>query len=106
MKLFNNNIRFVVGGSGHVAGVVNPPARNKYCYWVNDKVVETAQEWMDTAREIQGSWWNDWFEWIQPMLGETIMPPAIKEFLRDAPGLYVKNMVPENLKLLSEKAES
>ena len=106
MKLFNTNIRFVVGGSGHVAGVVNPPARNKYSYWVNDKVVETAQEWMDTAQEIQGSWWNDWFEWIQPMLGKMIIPPAIKEFLRDAPGLYVKNMVPETLKLLGEKIKS
>ncbi|MCR4623193.1 MAG: alpha/beta fold hydrolase [Alphaproteobacteria bacterium] len=103
MKLFNSNIRFVVGGSGHVAGVVNPPARNKYCYWVNDKIVETAQEWIDTAREIQGSWWDDWIEWIQPMLGDMIMPPAIKKFLRDAPGLYVKNMVPENLKMISEK---
>ncbi len=97
MKLFNTNVRFVVGGSGHVAGVVNHPNRNKYSYWINDKITETAKEWFDTAREIQGSWWNDWFEWIKPMMGELIPPPLIKEFLRDAPGLYVKNMVPKQL---------
>ncbi|MBE6447491.1 MAG: alpha/beta fold hydrolase [Alphaproteobacteria bacterium] len=97
MKLFKSNVRFVVGGSGHVAGVVNHPDLHKYSYWINDKVTETAKEWFDTAREIQGSWWNNWFEWIKPMMGKLITPPIIKDFVRDAPGIYVKNMVPEQL---------
>ena len=97
MKLLNNNIRFVVGGSGHVAGVINHPNLKKYSYWINDKITETAKEWFETATEIQGSWWNDWFEWIKPMMGAMVNPPIIKEFFREAPGLYVKNMVPEQL---------
>lgn len=94
MKLFNSKIRFVVGGSGHVAGVVNPPFRNKYSYWINDKFATNAQEWFDKAIEIQGSWWNDWIEWIKPMMGELVSPPIVENFLREAPGLYVSNMVP------------
>lgn len=104
MKLFNSKIRFVVGGSGHVAGVVNHPDRKKYSYWINEKeFVETAQEWFDTAKEIQGSCWNDWLNWIQPMLGDLVMPPIMKEFLRDAPGLYVKNLVPERFLLKNDE---
>ncbi|MCR5224862.1 MAG: alpha/beta fold hydrolase [Alphaproteobacteria bacterium] len=97
LKLFHDNVRFVLGGSGHVAGVVNPPVKQKYCYWINDKITETAQEWLDTATEIAGSWWNDWFEWIKPMMGEMITPPVIKDFLRNAPGIYVNNKTPEQL---------
>ncbi len=99
MKLLGGKIRFVVGGSGHVAGVINHPDRNKYSYWINDKITETAQEWFDTAKEIAGSWWNDWFLWIKPMAGSLISPPFIKEFLRNAPGIYVKNMVPKQLSI-------
>lgn len=90
MKLFKKNIvKFVVGGSGHVAGVVNPPAKHKYCYWVNDAVVETAQEWLETATEIAGSWWDNWLSWLTPRLGEQIPAREITDFLYDAPGKYV-----------------
>jgi polyhydroxyalkanoate synthase len=68
IKLFNTNVRFVLGGSGHVAGAINPPSRNKYCYWVNDQVTCDAQEWLKNAMEFAGSWWTDWFEWIKPMM--------------------------------------
>jgi polyhydroxyalkanoate synthase len=98
IKLFNNNVRFVLGGSGHVAGVINSPAKNKYCYWTNPKKnVETAQEWIDTAVEMAGSWWNDWFKWMEPMTGKMIDPFKIMDFIRDAPGIYVKNETPERI---------
>ncbi|GHT92819.1 class I poly(R)-hydroxyalkanoic acid synthase [Alphaproteobacteria bacterium] len=89
IKLFGANIRFVLGGSGHVAGAINPPSRNKYCYWINEKTVNDSQEWLKTAAELAGSWWNDWFKWIKPMLGEMVKPRHIKNFIRDAPGIYV-----------------
>ncbi|MBR1734162.1 MAG: alpha/beta fold hydrolase [Alphaproteobacteria bacterium] len=93
MKLFNSSIRFVLGGSGHVAGAINPPQRNKYCYWVNEGTVETAADWFETATKIAGSWWNDWLEWLTPMMGKMIAPQPITNFLRDAPGIYVKNQI-------------
>lgn len=97
LKFLRNNVRFVLGGSGHVAGVVNPPSRNKYCYWVNDRITENAQDWLDTATQIAGSWWNDWFDWLQPMMGAMVHPPAISKYLREAPGVYVKNQTPEKV---------
>ena len=96
-NLFNCPVKFVVGGSGHVAGVINHPNNKKYSYWINDKIVETAQDWINTAIEIQGSWWNDWIEWLKPMMGGMINAPQIEDFIGDAPGIYVKNMVPEQL---------
>ena len=89
LKLFKTPVRFVVGGSGHVAGAINHPSKNKYCYWINDKQTETAQEWIDTATEFAGSWWNDWLEWLKPFSGELIPARQIEKFLRDAPGMYV-----------------
>ena len=89
MKLFKTPVRFVVGGSGHVAGAINHPSKNKYCYWINDKQTETAQEWIDTATELAGSWWNDWIEWLKPLSGELIPARQVEKFLRDAPGMYV-----------------
>lgn len=90
MKLFRKSIvKFVVGGSGHVAGVINPPVKHKYCYWINDAVVETAQEWFETATEIAGSWWDNWLSWLTPRLGEQIPARKISDFLYDAPGKYV-----------------
>ncbi|MDR2794192.1 MAG: alpha/beta fold hydrolase [Holosporaceae bacterium] len=89
IKLFNTSVRFVLGGSGHVAGAINPPLRNKYCYWVNEKITNDAQEWIKNAVEFAGSWWTDWFEWIKPKMGEMVAPRHITDFLRDAPGIYV-----------------
>ena len=95
MKLFGGNIRFILGGSGHVAGVVNHPDKNKYCYWINPKDTATAEEWLTTATEKAGSWWNDWLEWIKPMAGPRVDSVKIVDPIRDAPGIYVHNQVPE-----------
>ena len=89
MKLFSGPVRFVLGGSGHVAGAINHPSRNKYCYWINENATQTAQEWFDSAVEIAGSWWNDWLKWLEPMMGALVDPPKIKDAIRDAPGEYV-----------------
>ncbi|MDR2766109.1 MAG: alpha/beta fold hydrolase [Holosporaceae bacterium] len=96
MKLFNTRVKFVLGGSGHVVGAINPPSRNKYSYWINDRNLETAQEWLNAATEIAGSWWNNWFEWIRPMMGELLSPPPLKDFIRNAPGIYVHNKLPDD----------
>ncbi|MDR2724459.1 MAG: alpha/beta fold hydrolase [Holosporaceae bacterium] len=97
MRLFSGDIRFVLGGSGHVAGVVNHPNKDKYCYWINQKKTATAEEWFASATEMAGSWWNDWLEWIKPMAGPLMDSFKIIDFIRDAPGIYVNNQTPEKL---------
>ena len=62
---FKGPLKFVLAGSGHIAGVVNPPAAGKYQYWINDQKVETLAEFIAGARETKGSWWPDWAEWIE-----------------------------------------
>lgn len=93
MKLFSSKIRFVLGGSGHVAGSINPPMRNKYCYWVNDKIVDDAEKWFETATKFVGSWWSDWLKWLTPMMGSMVAPRKIEHFIRNAPGIYVNDEV-------------
>jgi polyhydroxyalkanoate synthase subunit PhaC len=83
-------VRFVLGGSGHIAGIVNPPAAKKYHYWVNDALPETAEAWFAGAKQIPGSWWEDWQAWIdQQNAGESKVPARIPaDHLEDAPGSY------------------
>jgi polyhydroxyalkanoate synthase len=83
-------VRFVLGGSGHIAGIVNPPAAKKYHYWVNDALPNTAEEWFAGAKQIPGSWWEDWQAWMeQQNAGEPKVPARIPaNALEDAPGSY------------------
>jgi polyhydroxyalkanoate synthase subunit PhaC len=93
-QLLKGPVRFVLGGSGHIAGIVNPPVANKYWYWINDKLRDTADEWLATARKHEGSWWKDWGEWIAQFGGDRV--PARKpgegglKVIEDAPGSYAK----------------
>ncbi|MEQ8283267.1 MAG: class I poly(R)-hydroxyalkanoic acid synthase [Parvibaculum sp.] len=92
-KLFGGPVRFICAGSGHIAGVINPPALNKYNHWLNDNLPATAAEWIEGATDHKGSWWPDWEAWLSEKSGE--MVPARKpgdgklKVLEDAPGSYV-----------------
>jgi polyhydroxyalkanoate synthase len=94
-SLFGGPVKYVLAGSGHIAGVVNPPDRNKYQYWTGPKPQgDDVDRWLAQATEHAGSWWPDWIEWIKaqnPALvparapGGDVLPP-----IEDAPGSYVK----------------
>jgi polyhydroxyalkanoate synthase len=86
--------RFVLSGSGHIAGIVNPPSANKYGYWTNDKRVDDPEEWLASAKQHEGSWWNDWRGWITGYLGKEV-PPRIPgkgklKVIEAAPGTYAR----------------
>src|SRR3954467_15949699 len=81
--------RFVLGGSGHIAGIVNPPVAKKYQYWTNDAMPETADQWFQTATQTPGSWWEDWQAWMEKQNAAEKVPARqpVKP-LEDAPGSY------------------
>jgi polyhydroxyalkanoate synthase len=98
MDHFAGPKRFVLAGSGHIAGVVNPPAAQKYQYWVNDRPCGTLDSFVEGATEHKGSWWPDWLAWLKMQDGETVkadgarMPGKGKlKAIEDAPGTYVKS---------------
>ena len=94
-QFFGGPVKYVLSGSGHIAGVVNPPASNKYQYWTNDNVKDVnVAQWMKDAVEHKGSWWPDWREWLGGLdpeevparaVGSEALPP-----IEDAPGSYVR----------------
>ena len=82
-------VRFVLGGSGHIAGIVNPPAAKKYHYWSNEALPATADEWLAGAKQIPGSWWEDWQAWIDRLNGPDRVPARMpRNVIEDAPGQY------------------
>jgi polyhydroxyalkanoate synthase len=91
-RLVNSPVRFALGGSGHIAGIINPPAKSKG-YWMNDRPVASADEWFESAEHYAGSWWTDWLEWLQTHSGERVTPPAMGSQSHPpivaAPGTYV-----------------
>jgi polyhydroxyalkanoate synthase subunit PhaC len=94
VNLFGGPVRFIIAGSGHIAGVINPPAAKKYQHWTNDKGAKDIESWRKGATEHPGSWWPDWDKWLSKLSGAKI--PARKpgdgelKVLGDAPGTYVK----------------
>ena len=93
--LMGKDPRFVLAASGHVAGVINPPARNRRSYWVNDNLNGDANNWLESAEEKPGSWWPDWDGWMKGHSSGTVQAP--KELGNDtfgviqpAPGRYVR----------------
>ncbi|MFZ5721896.1 MAG: class I poly(R)-hydroxyalkanoic acid synthase [Pseudomonadota bacterium] len=93
-RLFGGPVTFTMAGSGHIAGVINAPAANKYQHWTNDKLPPTLEEWQAGAVEHPGSWWPHWAEWLKARSGEMVpaRDPAKGPLkpLGDAPGEYVK----------------
>ncbi len=91
-QLASGPVRFIVGGSGHIAGIINPPTRGKG-YWTNDKSAANADEWFASATHHDGSWWTDWLEWLKQRAGDQVAPPslgsAVHPPITPAPGSYV-----------------
>ncbi|ELE2039865.1 class I poly(R)-hydroxyalkanoic acid synthase [Vibrio vulnificus] len=93
------NKTFVLGESGHIAGIVNPPAKNKYGFWVNDNLDESADEWLSNAQHKEGSWWTHWDQWLtQFNPDEKVLPyrqgSEANPVIDIAPGQYVKQVLP------------
>jgi polyhydroxyalkanoate synthase subunit PhaC len=94
-KFFGGPVRYVLSGSGHIAGVVNPPASGKYQYWTNETIKDISlADWIKGAQEHKGSWWPDWRAWLGSLdpeevparsIGSEAFPP-----IEDAPGSYVR----------------
>jgi polyhydroxyalkanoate synthase len=94
-QFFGGPVKYVLSGSGHIAGVVNPPASNKYQYWTNDTIKDISlADWIKGAQETKGSWWPNWREWLGGIdaeevparsVGTDALPP-----IEDAPGSYVR----------------
>ncbi|HFQ5283505.1 TPA: class I poly(R)-hydroxyalkanoic acid synthase [Vibrio vulnificus] len=93
------NKTFVLGESGHIAGIVNHPAKNKYGFWVNDNLDESADEWLSNAQHKEGSWWTHWDQWLtQFNPAEKVLPyrqgSEVNPVMDVAPGSYVKQVLP------------
>jgi polyhydroxyalkanoate synthase len=94
-QFFGGPVKYVLSGSGHIAGVVNPPSSNKYQYWTNDTIKDISlADWIRGAQEQKGSWWPNWREWLSSIdaeevsarcVGTDALPP-----IEDAPGSYVR----------------
>jgi polyhydroxyalkanoate synthase len=89
-------VRFVLAGSGHIAGVVNPPAARKYQYWTNEVAAPSLEGFLAAAEEHPGSWWDDWIRWLEALDSEQVAATGKRrpggkgeEVLEDAPGRYV-----------------
>jgi polyhydroxyalkanoate synthase len=94
-KYFGGPVKFVLSGSGHIAGVINPPGRHKYQYWTGPKPTSAnLDRWLAKAVEHAGSWWPDWLDWLKAQDGTQVpaRTPGGGEFppIEDAPGSYVK----------------
>ncbi len=94
-RLLKGKLRFMLGASGHIAGVINPPAKNKRNYWTNDQLPATADAWFKGATEVAGSWWPDFTKWLNSHAGKQVAAPkaygsARYKVIENAPGSYVK----------------
>jgi len=92
-RYLGGEVRFVLGGSGHIAGIVNPPSAQKYQYWTNEANPESADQWLETASVHPGSWWEDWQAWMEAQNGADLVPARKPgdgnlAVLEDAPGSY------------------
>ena len=94
-QFFGGPVKYVLSGSGHIAGVVNPPASGKYQFWTNDNIRDvTLSDWLKGAQEHKGSWWPDWRQWLESIDAEQVPARAVGTEalppIEDAPGSYVR----------------
>jgi len=93
IQMFGGPVEFVLAGSGHIAGVVNPPEKVKYQYWTGGKAMTSVAKWEASATEHPGSWWPYWIDWLSQQSGGWVparVPGAKLGAIEDAPGSYVK----------------
>lgn len=89
-NLLGGKTTFTLAASGHIAGVINPPAKEKYCYWSNNLNPKDAEKWLENSSEHAGSWWPHWEDWMKLYTGPKVKAREIKDALESAPGTYVK----------------
>ena len=94
-QYFGGPVKYVLAGSGHIAGVINPPGKPKYQYWTGNNLDgDSVEDWMKNATEHPGSWWPDWLDWLKTQGAETVPARTIGggklKPIEDAPGSYVK----------------
>jgi polyhydroxyalkanoate synthase subunit PhaC len=94
-QFFGGPVKYVLSGSGHIAGVVNPPSANKYQFWTNDRIKDISlADWVKGAEEHKGSWWPHWREWLAGIDAEEVPARAVGTEalppIEDAPGSYVR----------------
>ncbi len=94
VHLHSGPVKFILGGSGHIAGIINPPHKNKYWYWTSTKTPKDPEQWLKDAKQTQGSWWPEWNRWLVRRAGAKVPArhPGDGKLrpLMDAPGSYVK----------------
>ena len=89
-QLFAGEKTFLLAGSGHIAGIINPPEKQKYGYWMNTALPPQAEDWLKDAVESKGSWWPQWQEWAAQKAGEQAPPRTLPTKGEDSPGRYVR----------------
>ena len=94
-RMFGGDVRFILGGSGHIAGIINPPAANKYGYRLGTELPENPDEWLAKAQSNAGSWWPEWDRWVRTLSNDEQVAARVPgqgnlAVIEDAPGTYVK----------------
>ncbi|WP_275096534.1 class I poly(R)-hydroxyalkanoic acid synthase [Sedimenticola hydrogenitrophicus] len=93
-RLFSGDVRFMLGGSGHIAGIINPPAAGKYNYRVTDRLPADVETWAAEAEVVEGSWWPEWDRWVKALADDQVAARQPGDngmpIIEEAPGSYVK----------------
>lgn len=105
-KLFSGDVHFILGDSGHIAGVINHPDAEKYGYRCTDGLPDDPQEWAQNAEAQEGSWWPDWNSWIRPLSNDETVAARVAgqgglDVIEDAPGAYVRCKLDEPAPVLT-----
>jgi len=97
-QLLGGEMRFVLGASGHVAGIINPASKNKRSHWIGERPAADPEGWLAVGEEKPGSWWTDWSTWLEAFGGERVkartrLGSAKFKLIEPAPGRYVRHRI-------------